>query len=314
MAAAASAGGADANALVRSGMQKFSENDVEGSAADLDAALAARPSIRPYLWQRGLSLYYLRQYEEGAQQFRDDVAVNPNDTEESIWAFLCEAQLLGAEAAAGDEQGHDAFYALLYAVRTQYARQSGDYMAALAVGANPAAGLPEHAGATPLHAAAAAGSAAAVQLLLDAGAPADARDGLQRTPTMLAVLRGHGSTEVVRQLAAAGASMGACCAYGHTPLILAGALGDAPAVDLLLRLGSDPLRTDSKGLTPLAAARRRHAKAVLPDEELAEPEGPGTPGGPDYDAVVRLLEAAEVGRWRSGGEGAGQRGGEAGTA
>ena len=32
-------------------------------------------------------------------QFRDDVAVNPNDTEESIWAFLCEAQLLGAEAA-----------------------------------------------------------------------------------------------------------------------------------------------------------------------------------------------------------------------
>lgn len=30
---------------------------------------------------------------------RDDVAVNPNDTEESIWAFLCEAQLEGVEAA-----------------------------------------------------------------------------------------------------------------------------------------------------------------------------------------------------------------------
>lgn len=30
---------------------------------------------------------------------RDDVAVNPNDTEESIWAFLCEAQLDGPEAA-----------------------------------------------------------------------------------------------------------------------------------------------------------------------------------------------------------------------
>lgn len=28
-----------------------------------------------------------------------DVAVNPNDTEESIWAFLCEAQLEGPEAA-----------------------------------------------------------------------------------------------------------------------------------------------------------------------------------------------------------------------
>jgi hypothetical protein len=32
-------------------------------------------------------------------QFRDDVAVNPNDTEESIWAFLCEAQLEGPDAA-----------------------------------------------------------------------------------------------------------------------------------------------------------------------------------------------------------------------
>lgn len=30
---------------------------------------------------------------------RDDVAVNPNDTEESIWAFLCEAQLQGPDAA-----------------------------------------------------------------------------------------------------------------------------------------------------------------------------------------------------------------------
>ena len=30
---------------------------------------------------------------------RDDVAVNPNDTEESIWAFLCEAKLQGPETA-----------------------------------------------------------------------------------------------------------------------------------------------------------------------------------------------------------------------
>lgn len=145
----AAAAAADPNALVRQGMSKFRKNDVEGSAADFDAALAARPAIRPYLWQRGLSLYYLQQYQEGAQQFRDDVAVNPNDTEESIWAFLCEAQLVGPEAArqqflqvgrdprpvmraayecfktgsdpqailqaaGSDKQGHDAFYALLY--------------------------------------------------------------------------------------------------------------------------------------------------------------------------------------------------------
>lgn len=65
---AAAAASADPNALVRQGMNKFRENDVEGSVAAFDAALAARPAIRPYLWQRGLSLYYLKQYQEGAQQ------------------------------------------------------------------------------------------------------------------------------------------------------------------------------------------------------------------------------------------------------
>lgn len=38
-------------------------------------------------------------FEEGAEQFRLDVAANPNDTEESIWCFLCEAQLYGVEEA-----------------------------------------------------------------------------------------------------------------------------------------------------------------------------------------------------------------------
>ena len=47
---------------------------------------------------QGLSLYYLERYAEGAKQFRDDVAVNPNDTEESIWAFMCGARLLWLEA------------------------------------------------------------------------------------------------------------------------------------------------------------------------------------------------------------------------
>lgn len=54
------------------------------------------PSQTPYLWQRGLSLYYADRFQDGADQFRRDVAVNPNDTEEAIWAFLCE---VGSPAA-----------------------------------------------------------------------------------------------------------------------------------------------------------------------------------------------------------------------
>jgi len=64
----AAAAGADPNALVRQGMNRFRDDDVEGSIEAFDAALAARPAIRPYLWQRGLSLYYVKQYQEGAQQ------------------------------------------------------------------------------------------------------------------------------------------------------------------------------------------------------------------------------------------------------
>jgi hypothetical protein len=46
------------------------QNDVEGSVQDFDAAMALQPQMRPYLWQRGLSLYYLKDFQEAAQQFR----------------------------------------------------------------------------------------------------------------------------------------------------------------------------------------------------------------------------------------------------
>lgn len=47
----------------------------------------------------------------------------------------------------------------------------------------------------------------------------------------------------------------------HTQ-ILAGAIGDAPAVAQLLELGSDPFKTDSAGHTPRTAAAKRSAREV----------------------------------------------------
>ncbi|KAK9016918.1 hypothetical protein V6N11_079410 [Hibiscus sabdariffa] len=73
--------------------------DVPGSLAEFDKAIELDSRQKAYLWQRGLSLYYLDRFEEGAEQFRLDVAQNPNDTEESIWCFLCEAQLYGVDEA-----------------------------------------------------------------------------------------------------------------------------------------------------------------------------------------------------------------------
>jgi hypothetical protein len=46
------------------------QNEVKASVADFDRALALSPQLRPFLWQRGLSLYYLGQFQEAAQQFR----------------------------------------------------------------------------------------------------------------------------------------------------------------------------------------------------------------------------------------------------
>jgi len=80
-------------------MQKFKQGRVADSLVDFDRIIEVAPRQKPYMWQRGLSLYYADRFEEGADQFRTDVAVNPSDTEESIWAMLCESRLEGFDAA-----------------------------------------------------------------------------------------------------------------------------------------------------------------------------------------------------------------------
>eukprot|EP00268_Persea_americana_P049273 TRINITY_DN5272_c0_g1_i14.p1 TRINITY_DN5272_c0_g1~~TRINITY_DN5272_c0_g1_i14.p1 ORF type:complete len:269 (+),score=43.31 TRINITY_DN5272_c0_g1_i14:134-940(+) len=92
-------GGNSASIAVRRGMQLFRQGDVHGSLVEFDKAIELDPRQKAYLWQRGLTLYYLDRFEEGAEQFRLDIAVNPNDIEESIWCFLCEAQLYGVDEA-----------------------------------------------------------------------------------------------------------------------------------------------------------------------------------------------------------------------
>jgi len=88
----------DAVLRMRQGMAAFSDGKVDESISLFDQSAAAGYP-QALLWQRGLSLYYANRFEDGSKQFRDDVALNPNDTEESIWAMLCDAQSYGfAEA------------------------------------------------------------------------------------------------------------------------------------------------------------------------------------------------------------------------
>lgn len=76
-------------------MSAFASNKVEESVEIYDSIIRDDPRRKPYVWQRGLSLYYAGRYREGAEQFATDVAVNPNDTEEQIWHLLCLAKTEG---------------------------------------------------------------------------------------------------------------------------------------------------------------------------------------------------------------------------
>jgi tetratricopeptide (TPR) repeat protein len=84
---------------VRRGMTQFKLGNIPDSIQDFDRAEQLDPRLTPYLWQRGLSYYYAHRFAEGVQQFEIDLTVNAADVEETVWRYLCMAQLEGAKAA-----------------------------------------------------------------------------------------------------------------------------------------------------------------------------------------------------------------------
>ncbi len=93
----------DSRTFVSRAMQKFERNDVEGATIDFDALIAKSPGSKPYLWQRGIALYYIDEFREAEKQFREDVKVNPNDTEEAAWAFLSQMRKGGEGGGGGGD-------------------------------------------------------------------------------------------------------------------------------------------------------------------------------------------------------------------
>lgn len=87
--------------LVRQGMEYFRQYDVPTSLAYFDLADSLSTTtqrgtttrLTPYLWQRGISYYYLNKYNKGHDQFVLDVSVNPKDVEEIVWDIACLAQM-----------------------------------------------------------------------------------------------------------------------------------------------------------------------------------------------------------------------------
>lgn len=80
--------------LLQKGMQAFRSLDVPSSLTYFDQADAlANGGLSPYLWQRGISYYYLDEFQKGSQQFKSDVVNNPLDVEEIVWDIACLARI-----------------------------------------------------------------------------------------------------------------------------------------------------------------------------------------------------------------------------
>lgn len=69
------------------------------SLQDFNKAEELNPQLTPYLWQRGITYYYLGKYAKGARQFELDLSVNSQDVEETLWHYLCIAQLENSSTA-----------------------------------------------------------------------------------------------------------------------------------------------------------------------------------------------------------------------
>ena len=81
------------------GVQQFRLGHFAQSVADFDKFIEFAPGQAPYHWQRGISLYYAKRYEDGRKQFELHQTVNPNDVENAVWHFLCVTRASGLEKA-----------------------------------------------------------------------------------------------------------------------------------------------------------------------------------------------------------------------
>ena len=79
-------------AIMDRAVADFENGRFAESAAAFDSLAKAVPEEAPYLWQRGIALYYAGRYNDCRRQFESHRTVNPNDVENAAWHFLCVAR------------------------------------------------------------------------------------------------------------------------------------------------------------------------------------------------------------------------------
>lgn len=77
----------------------FRMGKVKESVPDFDKVVELKPAFKAENWQRGIALYYVGRFKDGADQFEEHHRVNPDDVENTFWYFLCLAKADSVEAA-----------------------------------------------------------------------------------------------------------------------------------------------------------------------------------------------------------------------
>ncbi len=85
--------------LLDRAVDEFAAGRFAQSAATFDEAAKMIPQEAPYLWQRGIALYYAGRYADCRRQFESHRTVNPDDVENAAWHFLCVAREQSPEKA-----------------------------------------------------------------------------------------------------------------------------------------------------------------------------------------------------------------------
>ena len=80
-------------------MKDFAAGRIAESVAGFDRVARLDPASAPYLWQRGIALYYVGRFADCRDQFVSHRTVNPDDVENAAWHFLCVAKAESPAAA-----------------------------------------------------------------------------------------------------------------------------------------------------------------------------------------------------------------------
>jgi lipoprotein NlpI len=80
-------------------VEDFRAGRIEPSVAGFDRLAKLSPADAPYLWQRGIALYYAGRYADCRDMFVAHRTVNPDDVENAAWHFLCVARADSPAAA-----------------------------------------------------------------------------------------------------------------------------------------------------------------------------------------------------------------------